>query len=417
MTASTSSIETVDLADPELKRNPHPFFARLRREAPVKQLRQRDGRLVWMITRYADVAAALKDDRFTKDRLAAFDSSDRRKHMPWMPQFVRPLGMNMLDQDPPNHTRLRALVQKAFTAAYVENLRGRIEGYSHELIDRMLARGRVDLIADFALPIPLRIICDMLGVPERDRKKFGAWSQKALSITTGPDALLVIPSMWRFLRFLRGLIQLRKREPAEDLLTDLVHAEEAGDRLSEDELVGMLFLLLIAGHETTVNLISSGMLELMLRPEELERLRAQPELGKTAVEELLRLTSPVEFATERYTREPVEYCGVTIPAAERVHLVIGSANRDEAQFPDPDRMDLAREPNRHLGFGHGIHYCVGAPLARLETQVALRALLDRCAEVKLAVPEAQLKWRRSVLLRGLRALPVQVRAATRRAVA
>jgi cytochrome P450 len=414
---SVDSLDAVDLAHPDFKRNAFPFYARLRREAPVKHLRQGDGRPVWLITRYADVAVALKDDRFGKDRFATLSPEGRKRLLPWIPRFIEPLTHNMLDQDPPNHTRLRALVHKAFTAAYVEKLRGRIEGYAHGLIDRMLARGEADLIADFALPIPLGIISDMLGVPERDRMKFGAWSRKAVSVSRGPDALLVIPALWRFLRFLRGLIQRRKQAPGDDLLTDLVHAEEAGDRLSEDELVGMVFLLLIAGHETTVNLISSGMLELMLRPEALERLRASPGLEKTAVEELLRMTSPVEFATERYTREPVEYCGVKIPASERVHLVIGSANRDEAQFPDPDRMDLAREPNRHLAFGHGIHYCLGAPLARLESQVAIRALLDRCSELRLAVPEPQLRWRRSVFLRGLRTLPVQVRTAERRAVA
>jgi cytochrome P450 len=412
-----STETSFDLSDPGFKRDPFPFYARLRREEPVKPLRQQDGDRVWLITRYADVAAALKDDRFSKDSYGGGDESGKHRRLWWMPSFVRPLGLNMLYQDPPNHTRLRALVQKAFTAAYVEKLRGRIERYAHELIDRMAARGSADLVEDFALPIPLRVISDMLGVPEQDRTRFGAWSQKMVSINTGTDALFVIPSMWKFLRFVRGLIRLRQRQPGDDLLSDLVRAEEAGDRLSEDELVGMVFLLLIAGHETTVGLVSSGMLELLRRPAELERLRADPSLDKTAVEELLRMTSPVDFATDRHTREPVEYCGVTIPKSERVHLVIGSANRDEAQFPDPDRMDLAREPNRHLAFGAGIHYCVGAPLARLEAQVALRALLDRCAELSLAVPEEQLRWRKSVLVRGLRALPVKVRAAERRAVA
>jgi len=412
------SLETFDLSNPDFKRDPYPFFARLRREAPVKLLRQQDGQRVWLITRYADVAAALKDDRFTKDVIGGSgDPAKPRKDPWWMPSVLQPLGTNMLYQDPPNHTRLRALVQKAFTAAYVERLRERIERYAHELIDGMIERGSADLVADFALPIPLRIISDMLGVPEGDRRKFGAWSQKAVSVNTATDALLVIPSLWKFLNFVRGLIRLRQRQPAADLLSDLVRAEEAGDRLSEGELVGMVFLLLVAGHETTVNLISSGMLELIRHPAELERLRAEPALGRTAVEELLRMTSPVEFATDRFTLRPVEYCGVTIPESERVHLVIGSANRDEAQFPDPDRLDLAREPNRHLSFGHGIHYCVGAPLARLETLVGIQALLARCAELKLAVPEERLRWRRSVLLRGLRSLPVRVRASERRAVA
>ncbi|HVE87730.1 MAG TPA: cytochrome P450 [Myxococcales bacterium] len=411
------NVEAIDLAAPAFKRDPYPFYARLRAKEPVKPVKLRDGRTIWLITRYADVAAALKDDRFGKDRFADLTVEEQKRHLPWMPAFVRPLATNMLDSDPPRHTRLRALVQKAFTASYVEKLRGRIEGIAHELIDEMLVRGRADLVADFALPIPLRVISDMLGVPQAVRGKFAAWSRKTTSISTGADALLVIPVLWRFLRFVRGLIRDRQRAPGEDLLSQLVRAEEAGDRLSDDELVSMVFLLLVAGHETTVNLISSGTLELIRHPQARERLRAEPGLVRTAVEELLRYTSPVEWATERYTLQPVSYGGVEIPKGERVQLVLGSANRDESQFPRPDELDLGRDPNRHLAFGHGIHYCVGAPLARLESGIAFRALLERCSELELGVAEDQLKWRRGVLLRGLRTFPIQLRAAQRRAVA
>jgi cytochrome P450 PksS len=396
-----------DIASPEFKKNPYPYYARLRAESPVAQIELK-GQRYWLLTRYADVAAALKDDRFRKNAYQTLSPEAIRKKLPWIPKFLQPLRTNMLDVDPPDHTRLRALVSKAFTPRFVEQLRARIEAQAAELVDRIRRRGQAELIGDFALPIPLNVIADMLGVPERERLAFRSWSDKMVSVTTGLEALTALPAMWRFLRYVRGLARRARGSTAEDMIAALVRVEEAGDRLSEDELAAMVFLLLVAGYETTVNLIGTGTLTLLQHPEQLERLRADPELIKPAVEELLRFCSPVDMATVRFTSEDATYGGVTIPKGEVVGAVIGSANRDEEHFKDPDRLDLGRDPNRHLAFGHGIHYCLGAPLARLEAQIALTALFDRGTHLKLATPAESLRWRRSPILRGLKALPLRV---------
>jgi cytochrome P450 PksS len=264
----------------------------------------------------------------------------------------------------------------------------------------------MDLIRDYALPIPLTIISEMLGIPAEDQFRFHRWSNAIVASSSAPNLLRVLPAVWRFVRYIRGVVSAKKRQPAEDLISALVQAEEAGERLREDELVAMVFLLVVAGHETTVNLIGNGALALLQSPRQLERLRDDPALDATAVEELLRFYSPVEVSTERYAREPIEIAGFTIPQGALVYGVLSSANRDETQFEDPDRLDLAREKNRHVAFGQGIHYCLGAPLARLEGQIALRRLLERMPRLRLAVPESSLRWRKGLNLRGLEELPV-----------
>jgi cytochrome P450 len=243
-------------------------------------------------------------------------------------------------------------------------------------------------------------------VPTRDRDRFQRWSKVIVSVNAFNVSWRVFPAVWGFTRYLKRLFARRRAEPGDDLTTALVRAEEAGQRLGEDELLAMAFLLLIAGHETTVNLIASGTLELLRHPDQLDRLRRDPALLGTGVEELLRFTAPVFLATERYAREDLELGGVPIPRDGLVFAALGSANRDETVFRDPDRLDVARTENKHLGFGLGIHYCLGAPLARLEAQVAFEALLRRMPELRLEVPPESLRWRRSLILRGLEALPV-----------
>jgi cytochrome P450 len=312
----------------------------------------------------------------------------------------------MLDLDPPDHTRLRALVQKAFTPRLVEQLRGRIT----ELCERFLApaatNGRIELVSGYALPLPLAIIAELLGIPNPDRQRFHSWSSRMVSISQPRDALLALPAAWMFLRYLRRLFAWRRTRPGGDLLSALLEAEEAGDRLSTDELLGMAVLLLIAGHETTVNLIASGTLTLLEHPDQLERLRANPARIGTAVEELLRYTTPVEIAPERYAAENVELHGQRIPRGELVLAVLGSANRDASRFESPDALDIGRSPNHHLAFGQGTHYCLGAPLARLESQIAINTLLLRLPGLRLAVPADQLRWRRGLFMRGLERLPL-----------
>ncbi len=406
MSKSASGIVAPDLAGRRFKADPYPFYARLRVEAPVWRTTLPDGRTAWLVTRYEDVAGVLKDATFAKDKLNAMDPGQRAK-TPWVPGFLKPLERNMLDLDEPDHARLRALVSKAFTPRLVERLRPRVEALSEELLDAMERKGRAELVADYALPLPATVIAELLGVPPEDRRKFHRWSSGLVSVSSGRDMLRALPAALAFVRYLRKAFGRRRAEPGDDLMTALVQAEEAGDKLSEDELLAMGFLLLVAGHETTVNLIASGTLALLEHPEQAEMLRGDPSLLKPAVEELLRYTSPVELATERYPREEVEVAGTRIPRGELVLAVIGSANRDERHFEDPDALDLARDPNRHLAFGRGgVHHCLGAPLARMEGQIAINALLRRFPRARLAAAPETLRWRRGLFLRGLEELPL-----------
>jgi cytochrome P450 len=315
----------------------------------------------------------------------------------------------MLNADPPDHTRLRALVQGAFTPGLVEGMRARVRVIAEQLLDGIAGRPQVDLIRDYALPIPTTVIAEMLGVPVEDRHRFHRWSRTILlSSSSSWGQWKALPSAWAFLRYIRRLIAARRAAPRDDLVSALVRAEEAGDRLTADELVSMVFLLLVAGHETTVNLIGNGTLALLEHPAELARLRADEKLIRPAVEELLRFGSPVETATRRFAREDVPLAGATIPRGALVLAVIASANRDGRVFADPDKLDLTREPNRHLSFGLGAHYCLGAALARLEGQIAITTLLRRAPGLRLAVPPGELRWRPGLVLRGLKALPVSL---------
>ena len=405
-----------DFSSAQHKANPDALYARLRREAPVVRVIAGDKKPAWLVARYADVAAALKDPRLAKDPLRALTPEQRAAQLPWMPGFLRRLTRNMLDLDPPDHTRLRGLVHQVFTPRRVDELRGRIETITAELVARARARGAVDLLEEIALPLPLTVICEMLGVPEADRPRFRAWSSRLVQIVTPADMLLATPSLWMLVRYVRSLIAKRRGDGGDDLIAALLRAEEDGNRLSEDELLSMIFLLLVAGHETTVNLIAGGTLALLDQPEALDRLRSEPELIKPAVEELLRFTSPVDVATERYTMEEVAFGEHVIPRGQRVLPVIISANHDEQVFARPSRLELDRDPNRHVAFGNGPHYCLGAPLARLEAQIAFTAILHELPGLRLAVPRGSLKWKPSQTLRGLTRLPVRCTPAPRRSI-
>ena len=366
--------------------------------------------VAWLVTRYEDVLGVLMDERFVKDPLNAVSPEENARTL-WVPGVFKPLTRNMLDVDEPDHTRLRALVRKVFTPRLIEQLRERIQTLCDELLDAaQRKKGSMELVSDFALPVPATVIADLLGVPPADRRKFHRWSSKIVSVSPGAEAglqgLRLIPSVWAFIRYLRKQFKQRRSNPKDDLITALVQAEEAGDKLSEDELLAMGFLLLVAGHETTVNLIASGTLALLEHPEQMEMLVHNPSLIKPTVEELLRYTSPVQIATERFTREDVAIAGTMIPRGERVLAVIGSANRDERQFENPDTLDITREPNRHLAFGKGIHHCLGTPLARMEGQIAINTLVHRFPNLRLAVAPESLRWRRGLFLRGLEKLPL-----------
>jgi cytochrome P450 PksS len=397
----------VNIVSAEFKANPFPLLASLRESEPVfrTNLPDKTKTPVWLLTRYDDVFALLKDERFQKNRRNALTPEQIRR-LPWVPPMFRPLERNMLDLDQPDHTRLRALVHKAFTPRLVEQMRERVQTLADELLEGAARRHEMDLINDYALPLPMTIITEILGVPTSDRHKFHEWSKAVVSLSSPNPTVRVIPSVWMFIRYLRRFFKVRRRDPQDDLASALIQAEEAGDKLSEDELLAMVFLLLIAGHETTVNLIGSGVLALLEHPDQMEKLRREPVLIKVAVEELLRYTSPVFMSTERYAREDVTIHGVTIPRGEMTFGVIGSANRDENVFENPDRLDITREPNKHLSFGQGIHFCLGAPLARMEAQIAISTLLKRMPDLRLNVSPDSLRWRPSMILRGLDRLPV-----------
>lgn len=383
------------------------MYAKLREEAPVCGVRLGSGIYAWLLTRYDDIVAALKDERLANDRRNA-PTRNRPKREQLLYHMFGALNRSMLASDAPDHARLRGLVQKAFTAGRVEQMRSRIESLTEQFLEAPLRRGHLDVVRDYALPLPTTIIAEMLGVPESDRERFHHWSDAILTLNAMEvlGMLRAAPFVVKFRSYIRKMVRLRRQQPQDDLIGALVQAEEAGDRLSEDELVAMIFLLLIAGHETTVNLIANGTLALLENPAEMERLRAQPELMASAVEELARYQSPLEFGNVRWARTAIKMDGVPVAAGDPLLLSLASANRDPQQFESPDKLDLTRSPNRHLAFGQGAHYCVGAILARMEGQIALTNLLRHCPDLRLAVPRERLRWRKSLVLRGLESLPV-----------
>ncbi len=412
-TSTDTTTTTLDIASADFKANPWPACAHLRAEQPVARVPVRvhfGMDEAYLVTRYEDAATVLRDERFVKDVRSA-----REPHhlgLPWMPRALKPLAHTMLDSDGDEHRRLRTLVRDTFAPKHIAQLEPRVQELVGELLDRMAGAATVDLVADFALPLPLTVISEILGVPERDRLRFRRWFSSLIGVeaSSRPNlaVLLRLPNVLAMMRFLRRLVAQRRAHPGDDLVSRLALAQEAGDRLTEDELVAMVAILLIAGYETTVNLIATGTLLLLGHPDQLARLREEPALITSAVEELLRLAVPVDVATERYAREDVEVAGVTIPRGALVLVAVVSANADETHFPDPERLDVARAENRHLAFGLGPHYCLGAPLARLEGRIAIEALIRRFPNLRLAVPPEQLRWRPGVSLRGLVSLPVSL---------
>ncbi|MFJ3646282.1 cytochrome P450 family protein [Streptomyces murinus] len=394
--------KTVDLGEfgDALRRDPHPVYAMLRERGPVHRIRiphADEDYETWLVVGYEEARAALADPRLAKD--------GTKIGVTFLDQEL--IGRDLLATDPPQHTRLRALVTRAFTMRRVEQLRPRIQRITDELLDEMLSAGstgRADLIAALAYPLPLTVICELLGVPEMDRTEFRKISTQVVAPT---DPGSEREAMARLGAYLTELIEDKRRSGVTgDLLGDLVRTTaEDGDRLSPEELRGMAFLLLIAGHETTVNLIGNGVLALLTHPDQLAALRADMSLIDGMVEETLRWEGPVENATFRYAAEPLDIGGVRVEQGEHVMIGLTAAQRDGARFPAPDRFDIRRDTRGHLAFGHGLHYCLGAPLARLEGRIALATLLDRAPGLALDGPHDE--WLPGMLMRGLRTLPVR----------
>lgn len=399
----------LNLTSKAVHHNPYPLYTQLREQSPVVGM---DGTLFssgqgWFVSRYDDVVSVLKDPRFSVERRKV-DGRDLSKAW-WIPGILRAFLNSMVMVDNPDHTRLKTLVHKAFTPKMIQQMSGRIETISHRLLDAMSKKTSVDLIADFALPLPLTVISDMMGVPHEDRGRFHLLMKRFLDA----PMLQQFPNAFALQRFFKKLIAQHRKQPQDDLTTALVQAEEGGDSLSEDELVAMLLLLLLAGHETTVNLIGNGTLALMEHPGQFEKLKANPELMPSAIEEMLRFTNPVHQIAPRYAVEDVEISGQRIPKGGTVIVGIASANRDESVFVNADQFDITRDPNPHIAFGLGIHYCLGAPLARLEGKIAFAALLARFPDLSLATSAETLEWRGGPSLRGLKKLPLHLNTAAR----
>ncbi len=386
--------------------DPYPTLARLRSEDPVHETSVNGTRL-WMLTRHEDCTNVLKDSRFSA---AKFDEGFLETMLAGDDGPLRALAeavqSMMLLKDAPDHTRLRTLVNKAFTPRMVERLRPRIEEVARQLIEEMQGRGRANLIADFATPLPIVVIAELLGVPVEDRDRLKLWSDRLATFLDGTirDAGLAASAQacMELREYMDEIVAARRAEPREDLISGMIAAQERDDRLSDQELFSTVTLLLAAGHETTTNLIGNGMFALMTHRDQFERLRAKPELTRSAVEELLRFDSPVQL-TSRCPLEDVVIGGKHIPAGGEVNTSIAGANRDPEIFTEPDRLDITRGENHHLSFGLGAHFCMGSALARLEGQIAFGALVKHLPAMEL---DGSAPRKPGIVLRGFEAMPV-----------
>ncbi|QFR02839.1 cytochrome P450 [Streptomyces phaeolivaceus] len=386
------------MRDPKFFADPYPTYARLRDAAPVREVPAGSGaRPSYLVTGYAEAREAFADPRLSKDTTRFFAGRPSRRDL--HPAVSR----NMLATDPPQHARLRALATRAFTTGAVARLRPYISTLVDELLDAWPDHGTVDLVADLAIPLPVTVICEMLGVPESDRGAVRTWSS---DLFDAGDPRRIDAASHAVGEYMTDLVAAKRAAPGDSLLDDLIAVRDGQDRLTEDELVSLAVLLLVAGHETTTNLIGNAALALLRHPESLARLRAEPRLLGGALDELLRFDSPVGIATFRYSTEALTLGGTEIPEGVPVLIAPGAANRDPERFPDPDRLDLTRNASGHLAFGHGIHRCLGAPLARAEAELALHALITRYPDARLAAPTEPLPWRHTRLLRGLTSLPL-----------
>lgn len=394
-----------ELSSAAFKDEAYEFYKRLRASRPVYPVSMGDLGEGWLITRYEDAVHILKDARmkknyenvFTEEELENFSALENEE----------PLSKHMLNSDPPDHGRLRSLVQKAFTPRMVLQLENRIQKIADSLLDQAEPNHSMNLVDDFAFPLPIIVISEMLGIPLEDRQKFRVWSQAVIDFSDTPESLEEYKhKIGEFAEYLEYLVCKKRDEPAEDLVSSLIQAESEGTRLSIEELYSTIMLLIVAGHETTVNLITNMTFALLNHPEQLEKLHQNADLIDSAIEEALRFYSPVELTTLRWAAEPFTLHGQEIKRKDVIIVSLASANRDDTFFPNADRFNIERKDNRHLAFGHGSHFCLGAPLARLEAKIAIQTLLRRFEHIEIKGEREQIKWKGNFLMRALDELPL-----------
>jgi cytochrome P450 len=410
----SESLDFVERVPADFMQDPYDLLKKFRDSGPVHEVIWAHGAKVWLVTGYDEVRSLANDPRVSKDGHRMNELFARHSGIAFEPDseqaagpgFDDDLAAHMLNSDPPRHTRLRALVSKAFTLQRVQGLRPHIEQMVDQLLDGFAGRTEVDLIEEFAVRLPITIICELCGMAEADRENFRQWSLKLVG--AGQDPEEVSAASKRMVEYASALIDAKRVTPGDDLISELVQVTDGTDRLTQGELVSMIFVLAVAGHITTIYSIGNAAANLLTHPVELERLRAEPSLMPAAVDELLRFDGPSAVGTFRFSRTEIPIGGAVIPAGEILALSWHSANRDSSHFPDADRLDLGRHPVGSLAFGHGLHYCIGVPLAKMQIEIALSRLIARYPQLRLAVRPEQLRRDNSALLRGLLALPVQL---------
>ncbi len=383
--------------------DPFPVYSSLRDNDPVHRFLLPNGAFAWLITRFQDASTLLKDPRLVTNYPVELDVKGE------LAPHQEIVARNLLSVNANDHRRLRRLIQKAFTPRMIGNLRGRIEEIACELLDKVQSREKreINLIEDYAFPLPIIVICEMLGVPLKDQDDFREWSNLIMEGFSNPElSKQTENAMISFVNYLKKLIAERRNDLKTDLISDLLRVEDEGDVLSEQELYALVFVLIIAGHETTVNLIGNGILALLENPEQKEKLLNQPQLIHSTIEEILRYNGPAEVSNARFATEDLVVAGKHIKKGEMVFIALSSANRDSKEFIEPDSFDITREANNHLAFGKGVHFCLGAPLARLEGELAISALLERLPNLKLSTEKDSIEWRPGIIIRGTKEIPL-----------
>jgi cytochrome P450 len=401
-------VQKLDLASQAFARDPFPTYARLREASPVFQTRLPLLGQTWMAASYQAASDLLKDDEAIVMEPKKVGKTLFSGILRLLPRIVRVFSDNMLRHDNPDHRRLRRLVEQAFSRHSVESLRGRIGVLCDGLLDDLAGRETVDLLDAWARPLPVAVICELLGLPDEDRPMFTRWAKTLFRSPTLSGMLLAVPTLFRLQKYFRRQFEECRQQPRPGLMTALVQAEQDGDKLTEDELLAMAFLLLVAGFETTVHLLSGGTLALLQAPEQKQRLVDDWSLLPLAVEELLRFVSPVQMSEPRYVTRDLGFHSQSLRRGDHIVAWLGAANTDPARFPEPDKLDLSRSPNPHVSFGSGMHFCLGAQLARAEAQVGIERLFTRFPKLALAAPACELKYSGNMLLRALVALPVRM---------